>query len=51
MNLEKNHEKSGEKASTENSDQGPSLEDINELRELIGFPPLDTTQEKSKGFS
>ena len=51
MNLEKNHEKSGEKASTKNSDQGSSLEDINELRELIGFPPLDTIQENSKGFS
>lgn len=51
MNLEKNHQESGEKTSKENSDQRPSLKDINGLRELIGFPPLDTIQEKSKGFS
>ena len=30
------------------SQSGPTLDEINEMRELVGFPPLDPIQKKAQ---
>mgnify|MGYP001271871950 CR=1 FL=1 len=50
MNLKNDQEKEEEKSAEKDSGKEQTLQEINELRELAGFPPLDPIQKKSHGL-